>query len=168
MKRLTLFLLLISLGLNFGLGMRMYQARKSMPPWAEGKGMAPRSEEGQRWNRRPGRGGHQRQAMFEDLNLSDDQQSQLTAMRDEHREDMFEQRQHIGEVRQELRTLLQAKVLDRERIAAIRSHHGHEQARLDSLVTERLLQELEILTPEQRERYLDHMPGRGWGPQMSR
>ncbi len=168
MKRLTLFLLLISLGLNVGLGVRMYQAGKSVPPWAGGKGMAPRSEEGQRWNRRPGRGGHPRQAMFKDLDLSVDQQSQLTAMREEHREDMFEQRQNLGEFRQELRTLLQAKVLDRERIAAIRSRHGHEQARLDSLVTERLLQELEILTPEQRERYLDRMPWRGCGPQMSR
>jgi len=160
MKRLILLLLLISVGLNLGLGWRLRQIEDRLHPRSESTMKQPRHGAGRSGDILSGPQG---MARFEDLGLTADQHDRLQAMREEHRTDMLSRRDRLMASRDELHEVLSTGGLDRDRITEIRRRHGREQANLDSLVTERLLQELEILTPEQRTRYLEKMPWRRLG-----
>jgi Spy/CpxP family protein refolding chaperone len=83
----------------------------------------------------------------------------------------------ITEKREILRSLVTSDEIDQDRIRRAIAELGREQAVLDSLVAETVLQEMSILDPDQRRRYLEMLPfekdgrvgrrGRG-GPGMGR
>lgn len=163
MKRPLLFLLLASLGLNVGLGIR---ALRDDAPVPEARGL----REGRRHpgpeHGGPGRPGRRFPGAerFQGLELSADQEARLQALRDDHFAVMRRHRTDLDAFRDEMRALFGADVVDRARVAEVRRRHGRLQAELDSLVTEQLLRELEVLTPGQRRLYLERMPWRGFGP----
>ncbi|MFH1842465.1 MAG: periplasmic heavy metal sensor [bacterium] len=67
-------------------------------------------------------------------------------------------RQQVIRARQLLHAACTAETVSPESVRAYVSQLAHAQGRLDSLVTETLLQEMMLLSPEQRERYLEMMP----------
>jgi len=162
MKRLPWFLLLLSLGLNVGLGWRALRADRETPrvEWRRG-GRAGGPEA-------PGHSGrgHRGQGLerFNDLDLSEAQRARLEELRADHWEVMADHRRRLDAFRGEMRALFEAPVIDRERLGEVRRRHARLQAELDSLVTEHLLRELEVLSPEQRGLYLERMPWRRPGP----
>jgi Spy/CpxP family protein refolding chaperone len=78
---------------------------------------------------------------------------------------LLAKRSLIGEKRAHLRDLVAQEDVDEGLIRATITELGQEQAVLDSLVAETMLQEMAVLEPHQRERYLEMFPfereGRG-------
>jgi Spy/CpxP family protein refolding chaperone len=72
-------------------------------------------------------------------------------------------REIIAEKRMLLRDLVGSPEIDREGVRAAITELGQQQAVLDSLVAETVLQELEVLSPDQRERYLEMLALEGSG-----
>jgi len=174
MKRLLWLVLLLSLGLNVGLGMRVLRGDDAAErtEWRDG----PRRDGPDGPGRRGGRGGpdgpggpegpggRDRRGpgleRFRDLDLSQDQRDALQALWNSNWTVMNENRERLDAIREAMRELFAQPELDRGRVTEARRHHGRLQAELDSLVTEQLLREMEILTPEQRRDYLESMPWR--------
>jgi len=63
-------------------------------------------------------------------------------------------RREIKGIRMRIRDFMTEETIDREAIRTAHSELGLKQAEFDSLVTETVLRDLEILDPDQRERYL--------------
>jgi Spy/CpxP family protein refolding chaperone len=61
----------------------------------------------------------------------------------------------ISEKRDLLHDLVTSEVVDQDQIRAAIAELGQEQAVLDSLVAETVLQEMAVLDPDQRGRYLE-------------
>lgn len=163
MRRWLWFLLLLSLGLNVGLGLRVSRDPEEHRVFRRGRGGEQREGRGHA-DRREGPGNPFSMERFRDLGLSDAQRHRLETLLDEYKGRLAERRKGLRGHRSELRGLLCDPDIDRERIAETRRRHGRLQADLDSLVTEMLLSELEVLTPDQRRRYLERMPWRKFGP----
>lgn len=163
MRYLLWILLLISLGLNVGLLVRSQDAPEGKP-WRHDL-VPPEGGHGPG----PGFGGDGRR--FTGLDLTETQHDRLMEMRGRWREDLGPLRAEMRSGFEEMRDLLREEDIDRERVAGARRRLAAIRAEVDSLVADHLLEELELLTPEQRERYLERMPwnrmgggGRGRGP----
>lgn len=160
MKKALVLLLLISLGLNLGLGLTLWKGdRSSAPPVGP---MEPR--EGPPAGGGPGRGGRfagdflEKKLNFlgENLGLDADQVEAFRRVHENSLPEFMAQAERVRAARMELRDAAGSpRAVDfRALIAAV----GRQQARLDSLVTEVMFQELEILDDTQRGKYLGLMP----------
>ena len=95
---------------------------------------------------------------------------QCAAFRELHREGARGMRRRSLEVdagRRRLAELVSAGAVAPDSVRAAMAELSRRQAAVDSLAADKLLQELEILTPEQRREYLrllplDRLGGRGW------
>ena len=92
------------------------------------------------------------------LDLDEEQQGDLAAIFEETWPRIFQIREKVRDIRDEIRMRYSEPVIDSEEVLELVGHLNEAQARLDSLVAETLIREAEILTPEQREGYLRAMP----------
>ena len=70
------------------------------------------------------------------------------------------QREEVGRIRRALRDEVEKDELDMARIRGLVRSQSAAQAHLDSLVSEAMLGEARLLTPQQRRRYFHKLP---WG-----
>jgi len=163
MKRGWLIVLLLSLGLNVGLGVNLLRRDQVPPPLAGERGPAdleagPDHAQAERFLRR------RLERMAAELGLSAEQRTALWNVHAEAGERIFAQRQAMREARAEMHEDLAAPAPDLARIHSVQRRISALQAELDSLVVEVMVRERAVLTPEQRERYRGFFPdgpGRG-------
>jgi len=180
MKKIWVLVLLLSLGLNLGLGLRMYSDR-GRPGERRGHERGERSHRfGGRWADRDSVARHQMfnrrlDRMADVLGLDPDQREIFGRVHAETGRLLMRKRIIIAEKRDLLHDLVTSEVVDQDQIRTAIAELGQEQAVLDSLVAETVLQEMAVLDPDQRGRYLEMLslekdgPGRrrGRGPRRS-
>ena len=180
MKKGWVLVLLISLGLNLGLGLRLLGDRGGTDgPPVYGRDGKIRRAQG-RWavqdttarrkmfTRRMERITHM-------LDLSPEQREMFQQVHTETGRILMQTRVLITEKRDLLHSLVTSDEVDQERIRRAIAELGQEQAVLDSLVAETVLQEMAVLDPAQRARYLEMLSfdrdgrgGRRGGPGLRR
>ncbi len=163
MKRTWLLLLLLSFGLNIGLGYAVLSRRgtdtdplsPTLPSYGSGRGVALRdSVQGSTeefWNRRLNR-------ICRRLQLDPDQEKAFRQVRLETLSEIDTRRQEVRQTRRALHLSCLDPETPPDHVRQLVHTLAVAQGRLDSLVTETLLRELALLTPEQRQRYLATMP----------
>jgi Spy/CpxP family protein refolding chaperone len=173
MKRIWILILFISLGLNLGLGFRLLKdpggGRESSHLE---KGRNSRRFEG-RW---ADRDSTTRQEMFnrridamaDRLGLDSEQREVFRRVHIETGRLLMRKRIIISEKRDLLHDLVTREEVDQDGIRRAIAELGQEQAVLDSLVAETVLQEMAVLTPEQRAGYLEMLSFEMDGPRGRR
>lgn len=166
MKKGWLILLVMSLGLNLGFGLRLVRIpHPSAPP-----AVAERSGSGgPRWQRAaPGDStgwrrfmGRRLEHLSMQLGLRPDQIATFQAAQKVNGEIMRQKRRDFLAMRARLRELTTAENIDRQAVRAAMAEMARRQAEMDSLAAETLLNELAVLDPDQRDRYLDFLPAGG-------
>ena len=190
MKRIGWLVLLISLGLNLGLGYRLLKQpsssgdlareeqesgsrhwRRQRPP--EGQEGVPAEE--MRSTRRDSSDWHRIMSgrlkrIADRLELTPDQLAVFKAGHEQNAPLILGQRRLVDQARDRLKTVIAEGEVAPDSVRLAIQSVGREQARLDSLVTESMLREMEVLNPEQRAQYLRILPvfkdwqaGRGEG-----
>jgi Spy/CpxP family protein refolding chaperone len=154
MRRIWFLVIAVSVGLNAGLLI------KSMGPGLEGPGREPAP------GHLPGEGhfesvveNHLRR-MTESLELDDEQRSTIAAIHVRLMPRIAAERRAMGEMRRTIASLFASPEFNPEAFQALARELSEAQARLDSLVTEAMLGEAAVLSPEQRQKYVGEMP---WG-----
>jgi Spy/CpxP family protein refolding chaperone len=169
MKKIWVLVLLISLGLNLGLGLRMFtdrgrpgerrghtrgeQTHRFQGHWADRDSVSRH----QMFNRRLDR-------MADALGLDPNQREILGRVHAETGRLLMRKRMVIAQKRDLLQDLVTSEVVDQDRVRAAIAELGQEQAVLDSLVAETVLQEMSALNPDQRGRYLEMLSFEKDGP----
>jgi Spy/CpxP family protein refolding chaperone len=163
-KGWTLFLL-VSLGLNIGLGLRLLhpghplavpepvveaEPEAAAVPWER---PAPGDSTG--WNRYMGR---RMQHLAARLDLRPDQVDSFRAAQAATGRLLREKRRDLYQGRLRLREMMAAGAVDRPVLRQVMAELGHRQAEMDSLAAEAMWRELEVLDPSQRAVYLDLLP----------
>lgn len=173
MKRIWVLILFISLGLNLGLGLRMFR-----DPGPAGRGM--RTERDGKSRRAEGRWADRdsttRLEMFnrrvdhmgDVLELDAGQREVFRRVHTETGRLLMRKRIIISEKRDLLHDLVTSPDVDQDGIRRAIAELGQEQAVLDSLVAETVLQEMAVLTPEQRAGYLEMLSFEMNGPRGRR
>lgn len=170
MKKIWILILFISLGLNLGLGWRLMNNADS------GKGtIHSQRERGSRTfqGRWADRDSVSRQEMFnrridrmaDTLGLDFEQREVFRRVHTQTGDLLMRKRLIISEKRDLLKDLVTSEEINQEKIRRAIAELGQEQAVLDSLVAETVLQEMAVLSPEQRAGYLEmlsfELDGRG-------
>ena len=166
MRKGWMILLLVSLGLNLGLGLRLVRLPH---PLALPEVTAGGSRSGQRWERpAPGDSmgwrqfmGRRLEHLATRLDLRPDQIATFESAQKTTGRNLRQKRHQLAEIRGRLRDLTAAEAIDRQAVRAAMAEMARRQAEMDSLAAETLLDELEVLDPEQRDRYLDFLPEAG-------
>ena len=167
MKKGWLLVLLVSLGLNLGLGLRQWQIRQEAPARPGDQKHHRMENSGRPAHAFPdsGRWGdfaRQRlQRMAERLDLSPEQITLLADAQETRGRLLHENRRQVENLRRSLHGLMQVEPVDEARVRAAIADLSRRQASLDSLAAEALLQEMQILEPNQRIRYLRMLPLQG-------
>lgn len=149
MKRVLLLVLLLSAGLNIGLGMALHRARgdqreASSRPWMDhGPGMRPGEAPPGESGGHPGPGGGR---------------ARLEQMRKRLGPEADRLRREAHAARESLRVALSRPAIDEAEVRARMREMSAAQARLDSTVVETMVRELGEMTPEQRAETLRLMP----------
>lgn len=163
MNRVWPIILLISLGLNVGLGIGLWRHHRAdhMPPPHE----LPRPGA-------PGVGPHgegppaevaellvQRrlERMTRELHLDSTQAESLHALHRERGDRIVASRRQQRDLRHALRQLLEDPQTDWNEVYAVIARQSQLQARLDSTIARIMFEERKILTPEQRTRYHEYV-----------
>lgn len=163
MNRWMRLILLVSLGLNLGLGWAILR---------DGRHEGPRpSAAGRVWRERPAAGdsaGWQRmmdvrvERLASALDLDAAQTERLRQLQSTNGSRVRAQRQRIEEARKAVRDASGGGVYDPSAVRGALAGLRHAQADLDSLTQEFLMQELALMDPAQRERYLELLPLDPW------
>lgn len=160
MKKGWVLVLLVSLGLNLGLGLRLLGDRRGPDP----RGSSRLDREARlthgRWadqdtTARKKMFARRMEHIAERLELSAGQREVFREVHQETGRVLMQKRVLISEKRDLLHTLVTSDEVDQERIRGAIRELGQEQAVLDSLVAETVLQEMAVLNPDQRARYLE-------------
>lgn len=170
MSRLLRLVLLVSLGLNLGLGWAALRGRDgdAARPGREGSTAA---AFGRNWRERPApddtaawrRMMHHRIERLEGmLDLDPDQAEQLRLMQAANGPLMRQKREGVEAARQAVRASANGGDFDEARVRAALRDLRLAQAGLDSLAQEFLMQEFSVLDPGQRARYLEMLPLDPW------
>ena len=173
MRKFWILVLLISLGLNLGLGVRLLRTGGAEEMPLPGRGGAGRG--GPEWERRAGADStvwrrfmdRRLEHLASRLDLRPEQVAAFRTAQMVREEALRGKRRELAAARSRVRLLLGAGDADRPAVRAAMVAIGRRQAEMDSLAAETFLQELEVLDPAQRERYLDFLPEdghRGPGP----
>ena len=176
MKRILILLLVLSLGLNVSLLVRHLRGGGAPPAGKVRLGRNwPAAGDTQAWHDRI----EQRTNHMSDLLGLDPDQHEIFRLH--HREaarDMLKHRQRVEAGRREIRRLVLQDPVDPTAVREAIMRLGHEQAVMDSLVAEKLLDEMELLAPEQRVKLLGMLrwerddghgrPGHGRGQGLRR
>ena len=160
MKKGWVLVLLISLGLNLGLGLRLLGDRGGAGGWRD-------SRENREFRGAHGRWADQdsvaRNKMFtrrmdhiaDVLDLGPEQREAFRKVHMKTGRMLMQKRVLIAEKRDLLHGLVTGDNIDQEGIRGAIADLGRQQAVLDSLVAETVLQEMDVLEPGQRARYLE-------------
>jgi Spy/CpxP family protein refolding chaperone len=172
MKRGWFILLVVSLGLNAGLLYTQFWGRPGseesgapeVPIAGESQGVGPVNHpEGyrgfirDRLNRIGAR-----------VNLGEGQRGRMSATMNEMMPQILAQRDIVQETQEAIREEYLKPEIDRDRVLDLQRQSSVAQARLDSLVTEEMLKETEVLSPKQREGYFELMRWRHQGQHGAR
>ena len=156
MKRGWMIVLLLSLGLNVGLGANYLRHRQPPPPPPLPADEHPGDPQERRMPSREQVNAfmrHRLDRMAQDLDLSEQQQEQLWALHETVGREVITRRATMFEARAQLREVYRQEPLDKARMLTLQRGMSALQAELDSVVVEILFQERSVLTPEQRENY---------------
>ncbi len=168
MSRVWFVVLALSIGLNLGLLGGRFLRDRDRPPMPLGRGPEMRGEAmpdpEAMVRRHVGR-------MQEQLDLSSEQRDRLESLMAETLPQMTERRRNLADARSALVDAYSGETLDEPAFRDAADRLRAAQGALDSLTTELMLRESEILTPEQRERNSRLLPWkrgpmgrRGGGP----
>lgn len=171
MRRGWFVLLALSLGLNAGLLFVHYSRWNKLPEFPSREVMG-REEHGERgapgeraelgpMDRPGGAESFIRDRIAragEKLDLSEDQIKSMSEILDAVMPEMMVRRDHIRELRMQMRDEYIRPEVDVDRIQALRQETEFAQSKLDSIMVETMLKESHILTPDQREAYFQLMP----------
>ena len=159
MSRLMRLVLLVSLGLNLGLGWAVLR---------EGRPATRLPAEGARaWRERPASGdsvGWRRmldrrvQRMASHLELDPAQAARLRELQAQNSPLVRSRRERIEAARLQVREATGSGTFDPQAVRGALAGLRNAQADLDSLTQEFVMQELAIMTPAQRDRYLEMLP----------
>jgi len=182
MKRIWIIVLLLSLGLNVGLGLNLLR-RTAVAPALTGPHGVHAGPYGPEF---PGGLAHSEQFLRRRLDRMDGRlglnESQRDVLWTLHREvgaEVFDRREDLLETRHRLHEAYAREEVDLDEIHRLTRQLSALQADLDSLVVDIMLREREVLTPPQRRQYRnlfplgrDHQqhrrPGRHDGPRHGR
>ncbi|MFH1279474.1 MAG: periplasmic heavy metal sensor [Candidatus Eisenbacteria bacterium] len=152
--------LALSIGLNIGLtiktrsGVERAEGRFDPPPFLRG----PRGEKGGR----PGEfARHHIERLADRLGLDEEEREAMRAVASEMMPLILEQRTRVHEGRTAIHDAYGVAGVDPAHVRALVGELSRAQAKLDSLVAETMLREMETLSPEQREKYFRSMPWEG-------
>jgi Spy/CpxP family protein refolding chaperone len=172
MKRIWMIALLLSLGLNIGLGVSLWRQRaaqaSAIAP-VDGPGMLDEDLDPARTEAFMRR---RLERMSARLDLADDQREAMWRLHREAGPQVMERRRAMAVARRQLGDAYAGGAVDPDSLAWARRRISRVQAELDSLVVDVMIREREILTPEQFEQYRrfmpmgrdrDHRQGRGGG-----
>jgi len=167
-KKGWVLLLLISLGLNFGLGLRLTRLGDPVAPlpaggpdgpgWQEhaaGRWQRPAPTDTTAWRQFMGR---RIDHLAARLDLRPEQIARFQATQKSTGRLMRGKRHELWQIRIRLRELMTAENIDGAAVRQAMAEMGRRQAEMDSLAAETVLGELEILDPDQRSNYLDFLP----------
>jgi Spy/CpxP family protein refolding chaperone len=172
--RFLWLVLLVSLGLNLGLGYRLLNPATVPGPGPEFPGDGPPERE-----LRQGRHGREGRPdepdstrwqrmmagrlnrMAERLDLSPEQVEAFRATQQYRAEAMTSQRRLVNDARARLSEVIGLPAASPDQVRQAIQEVGRQQAVLDSLITETILLEMETLEPDQRALYLETLPGLG-------
>jgi Spy/CpxP family protein refolding chaperone len=161
MRWLLVVILMVSLGLNLGLAWRL--ARTEDPPEPRDRsgrfGPGHAMHDSTRW-----RGFLERrlERMRVELELDEEQVAAFRALH-EGAQGLGRQFRAIESGRRDVFRGIADGTRDADEVRRTLAELSRRQRSVDSLIVEKLLQELEILTPEQRPRYLEMLPGERFG-----
>lgn len=192
MKRTWFVVLALSIGLNAGLLYVLLTGPDTPPPpWQEreriprGPGRMDDPGSGRGSQDGPGQGAESEEPdrlerilqgrmemMTRHLELSPEQRTEIEAILNETLPLILKEQREVWEVRRAMRSRYEGGEFNPDQIQADLRRMHSAQARLDSLVVLSLTKEAQVLSPEQRARYLESMPwhhpmdsGRGFGHQ---
>ncbi|MEM9542529.1 MAG: Spy/CpxP family protein refolding chaperone [Cyanobacteria bacterium P01_E01_bin.42] len=114
---------------------------------------------------RPGRG--QREELVEILDLTEDQQEQIQAIRQNYRSQIQQNRQTVQTIRQEISELF-ATNASIEELRDKQRELNQVQMEINTLNFESMLEVRELLTLEQREKFSELLEQRGNRPRRDR
>lgn len=161
MRWLLIVALLVSLGLNAGLAWRLgrQETPERRPGWSAGETRGHALRDTSKW-----RGYLERRLdrMQRDLDLTDDQ---VQAFRTLHGEAHgLGRRFHVVETgRRQVFEGIAAGEITPDSVRSAMAGLSRRQAAIDSLIVDKMLQEMAILTPEQRPEYLRMLPMERFG-----
>jgi len=170
MKKLLVLVLLISVGLNVGLGVRFWKgtcrlpaAVMDRPGFSEHPTGSPRGGRGGSGGGRDGKFWHnvmeRRLAMVtEQLGLDEEQAEAFKRTHQEAAVQFLAQRVKVQEARQQLMEAASGTDFGVDALRHLIADVGRQQVKLDSMVTETMLQEMEILNDDQRRQYMRILP----------
>ncbi len=162
MKKSWMLVLLVSLGLNLGLGYRLWQERSRVsepffrPVSVRGSGRPGFDKPDSLW--RKNMAGRRLRHMTAALDLTPDQVFALQKVQQKRVDWIQRQGHQMDELRARMRAILGNPDADPALVRAAVHDMGRKQAELDSLVTETIMAELKVLDPSQRETYLHMLP----------
>ena len=163
MSRWARLILLVSLGLNLGLGWALFRTMRTEEPRSPLTGRAwrarPAPEDTAAWHRMMQ---HRVERLSSLLELEPEQAAQLQRLQKANAPLVRAQRERIGIARQQVRTVADAGSPDGTGVRGALAGLRRAQAELDSLTQEFLMQELALMTPPQRARYLELLPLDPW------
>ena len=168
MSRVVRVLLLVSLGLNVGLGWTALRALRDGPPRAPLTEHAwrgrPAADDTAAWRRMMH---HRVERLSSLLDLSPEQAARLQQRQATNGPLVRARQERIEAARRQVRTAAGVDSFDPAAVRAALIGLRRAQADLDSLTQEFLLQEFTVMDGSQRERYLELLPldpWRGSGP----
>ncbi len=154
MKRGWMIILLLSLGLNIGLGLNLLRRPSvAAPPGKAPVAVSPVADEPpdsaqvERFMRR------RLDRMSDELSLDDRQRNQLWTLHQDAGREVFGRRRAMANARWQLHEAYAAPESDPVVIHAAVRRIGLTQSDLDSMIVEVMMREREILTPDQRRHY---------------
>lgn len=145
-------------GCAVGVALAVAAATANAGPWGQGPGMGG-----------PGPRGWMGMGMFlaTELGLTQEQVSELQAMRERHFSEIAPLREKLFSKRQELRLLWANPNPDAAQITAKQKEIAEIQGQMQEASTRHRLEALKVLTPEQQQKLSTLMqergPGSGWG-----
>jgi hypothetical protein len=162
-KKIWVLILLISLGLNLGLGMRLIRIQGQVPCGPDsialgevpGPDGVPAKNDTISWRKLAGK---RLDRLAAHLNLTPQQKEIFAQTRAEVGSRMMVRRSEMQEARNELLELVILESTPPETLRRSFLDLAARQAEIDSVISEVLLQELEILDPDQRVQYLKMLP----------
>jgi len=152
MKALTLKKAVIAMGLAIAIPLSAHAG-----PMMEGRGNCDRPMQ---INKQMHKHDGAHRAM-RNLNLSEAQRDQLFALKHAQAPQMREKAKLARNAQQELRTLAQAETFDAERAKALADASAQARSEMMQLRAQNQHAMMQILTPEQRQKWQDRAPGYG-------
>lgn len=160
MKKLLTLFLLLSLGLNIGLAVRTWRQNCCAPE--QGSRMEHsrhpgfrRGAEGDFWRQVMSR---RMERLTRQLDLDSQQRAAFLGRHQAALDQFVEQRRKVHQAREKLLLESSRPEFQLKALRPLMQEVGRQQARLDSLVTENMFHEMELLTPRQRQKYLQILP----------